>query len=115
VGGYEIKKGAIFFLEWPPEKKGGVWREVSLSRFFLQIVHKLFVGLTFLNLFALSSAYFDMDFWTSFSLITDKIAHAEISLPHRMSTFYMLNRLYTKPQNIEMSRKKFRFLQNNYY
>jgi hypothetical protein len=82
---------------------------VSLSRLFLHIVHKLLVGLTFLNQFALSSAYFDMDLWTSFSLITDKIAHAEISLPRQKLTFYMLNWIYIKTQNIGMSRKKFKF------
>ena len=96
-------------MEWPPDKKGGVWRGVSLGRLFLQIVNKLLVGLAFLNHFALSSAYFDMDLWTSFSLITDEITHVEISLPGQKPTFYMLNWVYIKTQNIEMSRKKFNY------
>ena len=34
MGRYWIKKGANSPLEWPPDKKGGVWREVSKLPFF---------------------------------------------------------------------------------
>jgi hypothetical protein len=46
-----------------------------LSCLFLQIANKLLIGLTLLNQFALSSAYLNMNFWISFPIITDKIAH----------------------------------------
>ena len=47
----------------------------DLSRFFIYITDKFFIGFTFLEQFALSPAYLNMNFRTSFSLITDEITH----------------------------------------
>jgi hypothetical protein len=87
-----------------------------LGCFFLGIVNKLLKCLTLLNQFALSSAYLNMDFWISFPIVTDKITHLW-SLPFRPAfedNIYILNYAYTKTQNIEMSRKKFKFTENFY-
>ena len=46
------------------------------SSFFLQAIDKLLVRLAFLDKLALSSANLHMNFWTSFSLIADKITHS---------------------------------------
>jgi hypothetical protein len=47
----------------------------ELRSLFLQTFHKFLISLTFLDKFALSPANLDMDFWTSFPFITNKIAH----------------------------------------
>ena len=47
-----------------------------LSGFFLQTIDKLLIRLAFLDKLALSPANLDMNFWASFSLITDQITHS---------------------------------------
>jgi hypothetical protein len=51
------------------------YEERWLSRLFFQIVGILLVGLTFMKQFTFSSTYLDMNFWTSFPFITDKVTH----------------------------------------
>jgi hypothetical protein len=77
------KKGANSpFWNGPQTRKEG-YEERCLSCLFFQIVDKLLVSLTFLKQFTLSSAYLNMNFWTPFPFIADKITHVNISLPDR--------------------------------
>ena len=54
------------------KKKGG---NEALSCLFIYVAGELFVGLAFLNQFAFSAAYFNMNFRTALSLVTDEITH----------------------------------------
>jgi len=47
-----------------------------LGGLFVQTIDELLIRLAFLDKLALSPTNLDMNFWASFSLITDKIAHS---------------------------------------
>jgi hypothetical protein len=75
------KKGGQFHFGMAPgpayrrqARKEG-YEERCLSGLFFQIIHKLLVGLTFMDQFTFSPTYFDMNFWASFPFITRKVTH----------------------------------------
>jgi hypothetical protein len=87
MGGYWIKKGAIPIKEMPlSERRGmkglptiypqqvGADREV-LSSFFLRSIDKFLICFTFAQKFTLPPANFNVNFRTTFSLVTDQITH----------------------------------------
>jgi len=87
MGGYWIKKGAIPIKEMPlSERRGmkglstiypqqaGADREV-LSSFFLRIIDKFLICFTFAQNFTLPPANFNVNFRTTFSLVTNQITH----------------------------------------
>lgn len=93
-------------------QQAGADREV-LSSFFLRIIDKLLICFTFGQKFTLPPAHFNVNFRTTFSLVTDQITHI-LKSPFQLKwvEIYILNSRYFRTQNIEMSRKKFIILQN---
>jgi hypothetical protein len=86
-GGILGNKGAIPMKELPlSERRGmkglstlcpqqaGAGREV-LSSFFLRTIYMFLIGFTFCQKFTFPAAYFNVNFRTALSLITDQIAH----------------------------------------
>jgi len=47
----------------------------QLGSLFLNLIDKFFISLTFLDEFALPPTNFNMNFWTPFTLIANKITH----------------------------------------
>jgi hypothetical protein len=69
-----VKKRGPLLSEWPSEQeRRGV--KGNLSRLFIYIAGKLFIGFTLLDEFALSPADLNMNFRAPFSFVTDEITH----------------------------------------